>query len=309
MTNDIDPRIQQLSYSYRTLLHGCPKRYQLTKIATVDREKVESVTFAYGHAVGAGIQAVLENKTWNQVILDMLKAWDFPDILAEETKSCKSFFYAIFAVQKFESCVRDTILADYELAVFQGKPAVELSFRIQLRNGYNYTGHVDVVLKHKTTGQYMVLELKTTGLKTVNYAQYKNSSQAIGYSIILDTIAPGQSSYELLYLVYISSTQEYYPLPFIKNYSERAAWIKELLLDCDILDMYEAQEHYPTHGEFCFSFFRECEWLSNCKLGIEFLRTPIDPDAPIDRINNTNEFTLELSLLDLVDAQLNRQEI
>jgi hypothetical protein len=154
-----------------------------------------------------------------------------------------------------------------------------------------------------------VLELKTTGLKAVNEAQYKNSSQAIGYSIILDTVAPGLSSYELLYLVYVSSSQEYHPMPFTKNYSERAAWIRELLLDCDIIELYEKAEHYPKHGEFCFSFFRECEWMSNCKLSTKFLEVPYDPDAPVDRINNTSEFSLELNLMDLIDAQLDRQEI
>jgi hypothetical protein len=308
MNQSIDPRILQLSYSYRTLLHGCPRKYQLTKIATRYRERSSSVTFAFGHAVGMGIQSSLEGKSWNNIVLDMFLAWDYVDILGEEPVAKKSFAHAVFAVMKFQS-VKDSYIKDYELATFQGKPAVELSFRIQLIDGFNYTGHVDVVLRHKITGHYMVLEVKTTGSSTVAEAQYKNSSQAIGYSIILDVIAPGQSSYDVLYLVYCTKSQEFQVLPFTKSYSERAKWIQDLMMDIDIVRLYEKAENYPTHGEYCYSFFRECEFFSNCKLGTEYLAVPYDAAEPVDRISGESEFTLELSLLDLIDAQLNRQEI
>lgn len=302
--NNIDYRLKQLSYSGRTTLHRCPRKYQLSKIAKHHIERQENVTLVFGSTVGIGIQSLLENKSWNQVVLDMLAAWTLDDLYAEEEKPKKSFWTAIFAVQQFNS-IRNGALAEYELAYFKEAPAVELSFRITLMDEFMYRGFVDVVLQHKDTKQFIVLEIKTTGFNNVNAATYKNSSQAIGYSIILDTIAPNQSEYEVWYLVYKTTAQEYEILPFRKHYSDRAFWIKELIMDVQRIQHYEEEGRYPSYGESCFDFFRECEFFSNCQMSTGSLALPFDTDTDTDQ----NEYLLELSLLDLIDAQLNRQEI
>jgi len=305
MTNTIDPRLKRLSYSGRTTLHSCPRKYQLEKISKVAREQNENVTFAFGHAVGIGIQSVLENKPWNTVVLDMLLLWDIPDLYAEEEKTKKSFWNAIFAVQSF-SAIRNSALADYELAYFNGKPAVELSFRITLMDEFVYRGYVDVVLRHKITGAFLVLEVKTTGARYVSEAAYKNSSQAIGYSIILDTIAPGQSEYEVWYLVYLTTEQRYEILPFKKHFSDRAFWIKELVMDVQRISYYEEQGRYPSYGESCNDFFRPCEFFSNCQMSTGMLALPYDMENDKEL---TQEYMLELSLIDLIDAQLDRRQL
>jgi len=309
MTQIIDPRLKRLSYSSRTTLHRCPRKYQLSKISTTPIEgRSESVTFAFGHAVGVGIQCVLENKDWNSVVIEMLLSWDISDLYDEEPKSNKSFWTAVFAVQQFAS-IRTGALADYELAYFKDLPAVELSFRISLLDDFVYRGHVDVVLKHKITGKFLVIEVKTTGSSSVSEASYKNSSQALGYSIILDTIAPGQSEYEVWYLVYKTKIQEYEILPFRKHYSDRAAWIKELIMDVQRIQTYEAEDWYPSYGESCNDFFKPCEFFSNCKMSTGLLATPYDEVTHRDKQDDKGGYTLELSLVDLIDAQLDRKQL
>jgi len=301
---EIDPRLLLLSHSSRTVLHRCPRKYQLQKIASTPFHKEENVTLAFGTVVGLGIQCILEGKTIQATVMEMFLAWKLPDLYEEEEKTKKSFFLAIFAVQQF-SAIRAGALSDYELAYFNGKPAVELSFRIALPHGFKYRGFVDVVLRHKTTGKLLVLEVKTTGAKSVTEANYKNSGQALGYSLILDAIAPHESEYEVWYLVYMSSMQQFEILPFRKHYSDRAFWIQELLMDVERIQYYEEAGRYPSYGESCYDFFRVCQFYSNCQMSTPMLAIPYESETMADK----NEYLLELSLLDLVQSQLDRKDI
>jgi hypothetical protein len=226
-----------------------------------------------------------------------------PDLAAENTRQNKSFYHAVFAVQKFIALRKSGYLADYELVVYNGKPACELSFRITFPDGFKYRGFVDIVLQHKETKEVVVLELKTTSATNLNPATYKNSAQAIGYSVVLDVLFPALSSYQVLYLVYTTKNYEYNPLQFYKSYLQRALWIRELLLDIDVIKMYENVGVYPMHGESCFEFYRECKYLNTCTLSTDKLTDPFDP-------NNIEEekYEIELTLQDLINAQLSKVE-
>lgn len=305
---DIDPRLKRFSHSGRTTLHRCPRKYQLQKIARAPHESEDNVTLSYGTVVGLGIQCVLEDLPWNTVVMRMLLAWDAADIYAEEERVNKSFWTAIFAVQSF-TFIRNSALAEYELAYFEGKPAVELSFRITLMDNFTYRGFVDVVLRHKITHRLLVLEVKTTGAKYVSEATYKNSGQALGYSLILDAIAQGESEYEVWYLVYMSGVMRYELLPFKKHYSDRAFWIQELIMDVDRVKYYEQQDNYPSYGESCNDFFRVCEFFSNCTMSTSMLVVPYDAERDADKQEAKGGYTFELSLMDIIQAQLDRKDI
>ena len=100
-----DPRVLNLSYSSLLTFHSCPRKFQLQKLQS-KRDEIEdvpgSITFAYGHVVGAGVQAILEGKPLQQVIWEAFLEWDV-DLLAENTKQNKSFFGAVQALLQFKS--------------------------------------------------------------------------------------------------------------------------------------------------------------------------------------------------------------
>lgn len=301
----IDPRLKQLSHSSRTTLHKCPRKYQLYRLNSKDtgeEDVAQSVTFAYGTAVGVGLQSALENKSEDQIIIDTFLAWDC-DLLHENTKQQKSMWTAIFAVQRFMLIREQGYLEDYELVYYEGKPAVELSFRIHLPNGYTYRGYVDGVLQSKSTGKILVLEAKTTS-GTANSAQYKNSGQALGYSVVLDKIFPALSSYDVLYLVWGTKSKDYTEFFFEKSLLMRALWLQELLIDTLHIDLYEEYQTYPMHGETCNDFFRECEYLGLCTLSTERLVKPFTEKA-FNKIE-AEEYTFELDFFELVSAQLEK---
>jgi hypothetical protein len=252
----IDRRIQLLSYSSRLILHKCPRKFQLYRLNSKAEEvddPSQSLTFAYGHVVGDGIQNILQGDSVQEVFWKAFLNWDV-DLLADNPKQNKSFWSAMHALRQFHYSRQAGFLADYELVYYEGKPACELSFAIYLPNGFIYRGSVDAVLRHRVTGKVLVLECKTTKDKRVNPAQYKNSAQAIGYSIVLDAIFPDLSSYEVYYLVYQTLSEEWTSIPFEKSYYQRALWIRELILEVDKLMLYEEAQIYPQHGESCYDF-------------------------------------------------------
>lgn len=305
---DVDPRIKLLSYSTMLTLHSCPRKFQLYKLGG-KVELVEdvpgSLTFAYGHTVGSGIQGLLEGKSIEQVLWEEFLRWEV-DLLAENPKQNKSFWGAVHALKQFSSMRANGYLEDYELMVFEGKPACELSFVIHLPDGFRYRGFVDAVLRHRITGEVVVLECKTTNSANVNPAQYKNSAQAIGYSIVLDVLAPELSSYKVIYLVYQTKAEEYVQIPFEKSYYLRALWIRELLLDIETIKMYEEAEIYPMRGESCYNFFRECEYLQVCTLSTEHLATPFTSEAAEKIEHEISNFQIHVSLNDLILSQVDK---
>jgi hypothetical protein len=244
----------------------------------------------------------MEGVSESQIIWEMFLMWE-PDLFADNVKQNKDFYRGVFAVQKFLAMRAAGYLQDYELVQYNGKPACELSFRITLPDGFKYRGFVDVVLQHKHTRQVIVLELKTTSATNLNPATYKNSAQAIGYSVVLDVLFPDLSAYEVLYLVYTTKNYEYTPLAFEKSYLQRALWIRELLLDVEVLKLYEESGVYPMHGESCFEFYRECKYYGLCTLSTDKLTDP----APIESEQRQEEFQIELTLQDLIHSQLSKE--
>jgi hypothetical protein len=306
----IDPRLKLLSHSSRTTLHKCPRKYQLYRLSSkqlslADEKEVEQgVTFAYGSAVGMGVQSTLEGKTDDQIFLDTFLEWDV-DLLDNTPRQKKSFWLALFAVQKFMSLRADGFLDDYELVYYNGKPAVELSFQINLPNGFKYRGFVDAVLKHKLTGEIMVLECKTSS-GTANSTMYKNSGQALGYSVVLDILFPELSSYLVLYLVYESKSYEYKELPFEKSLLQRALWLQELLIDTQMIELYESYHTYPMHGETCLDFFRDCEYLSLCTLSTQNMTKPLTEEI-VEKIEvDATAYQFTVDFYDLVEAQVSK---
>jgi hypothetical protein len=307
----MDIRIQQLSYSSLLTLHSCPRKFQLYRLGA-DRpvtDQKSQVTFSLGHIVGAGVQWLLEGKSIDDFYWEAFQIWD-TDLFAEDTKARKSFWESMTAVERFAYVRDSSLLKDYELVYYtpEGKtepvPAVELSFIISLPNGFKYRGFVDAVLRHRVTGAILVLEVKSTGLSVVQPATYKNSAQAIGYSIVLDVLFPELSAYEVLYLVYQTKSREYTPLPFKKSYLQRALWIQELLLDCDTILMYEKAGVYPMHGESCFNYFRECDYLNTCTLSTSLLTVPCTQEQEEKVIEQHDTFHISLDVEDLIAAQI-----
>lgn len=307
----MDPRLKLLSYSSLLTLHSCPRKFQLYRMSSIEDEtdpdsaRNQNVTFAFGHIVGDGVQGILAGKDMDTVIWEQYLGWH-ADLADEIPRDGKGFYQAMIALQKLDHMRNSGYLSDWEVVIYKGKPAAELSYRITFPDGFTVRGSLDLVLRHKITGEVMVLECKTTKYTNLNPAQYKNSAQGVGYSVVLDVMFPELSSYKVLYLVYKTTAQEYEQLPFIKTYLQKATWIQELLLDIETIKMYDTVGVYPMRGESCYSFFRECEYLNVCQLKTANLTKPCPTDLSV---LDTKVYDFELSIEDLIKGQIVKNQI
>lgn len=277
----------------------------------------DSVDTDFGKAVGEGVQSILLGEQRETAIWKMYMAWsgDLLSISDEQKakKDRKFFWHTIAAIDSFIA-IKDRIFGNWKVAEFNGKPAVELSFRINFGDNFLDRGHVDVVLINIDTGELMVLELKTTNKDTVIGAQYGNSQQGVGYGVVLDAIAKQynegahKSSYTVLYLVFKTKKGEWEPIPFVKTFLQRAQWIRSVLTDIQKIEMYEREDFWPMHGENCVRFFRECDYYGICNMSDRSLFGDVSkiPVAGDSRDGKVVEYAFDLHVVDLLEAQEDR---
>lgn len=258
------------SYSMQQVLHACPRKYQIKKLqaATGTSERITNVTFAFGHAVGAGVATYDATLSLTAAIWDAFLAWDM-DLLEIETKGTyadgtgkptgKSFAHAIYALEKYEVFVaEETNLRDYDTI------KIEAAIAVDFEDGYYYTGHIDELLQHRETGSYLVKENKTTGLKSIDACMYSNSDQALSYAVVVDML--GGTEFEVLYTIYSSSTQQWIQHRFMKDVLRKASWVQDQLLTNDTINVYSTMNFFPMRGGACFEYMKRCEYYGTCEL-------------------------------------------
>lgn len=309
--NKTDPRLLRVSYSSIQDFASCPRKFQLKKLNATESKKSQddwrrSLTFAFGHFLGAAVQdKLLGELSDDQILLNNILLWG-ADFFDENPRQAKSLFHAIHGFELFKAQVEEGFLADYEVAMFRGKPASELSFRLHYPNGSTYRGFVDLILRNKRTGEYVILELKTSSAMYVNHIQYKNSEQALGYSIVLDKIVEeehnGESiaNYTVEYLVYFTKRRLWENFSFPKTYVQRALWLRDRIWDSEVIDSLVATEGnmgiWPTRSQGCNTFNTPCEFIDSCHMSTESLvRNLRDTDLEED-----TEYDFDIKLEDLL---------
>lgn len=288
----------RLSYSTLETLYTCERKYQLEHLLSNGAPRTESEHFSFGHCFGEGIAHYLVHQDRDAALFTAWLAY-YPQIETEKKNQSIAVNALNIAFTKL-----DDVLQDYEVAWFEGKPAVELSFKLMIDDFYYYSGHIDVVLRNKWTGKYYIFEVKTTGLGLHDITPlYANSGQALGYSIILDKIAGEKlTDYGVLYFVGQLGRDPYnvtiHVLPFDKSMVDRLNWFMTLGLDVERIKRMEELGVYPKRGSSCLNFMRPCPHFGVCGLH------SMDKSAGIVEDKETYQF--EYQLTDLVEEHLDR---
>jgi hypothetical protein len=265
------------SYSTLDILHACPRKFQLVKArAASGQSGANNVDFAFGHAVGAGVQAWLASGgDMSAAMFNSFMAWRIP-FTAEIPAKKKSIAYSWLAVMKYPE-FHEQVLDEWHVwKLPNGKPAIELSVSLDFENGYKHYFHIDVILEHNLSGALAIQENKTSGFKSVEEAVYANSAQALSYAVVIDMLAD-VTSYEVFYCVYSTTSKEWNLLPFSKSTSLKAEWITDARLDQAALTTYKELNFYPKRGESCYDFMRRCEFFGTCNLTSNLVEPKILP--------------------------------
>jgi hypothetical protein len=259
------------SFSQLDVFNRCPRKFQMGKeraAFTHGSPGLElNVDFAFGHAVGAGIQNYLISKDRDIALLNCILGWS-AGFYAAIPKKLKNLTSAMIAVEKFIDIVLPDQLDDWELLILpSGKPAIEVSFSFHCGNGFKHYCHMDIALRNKRTKKIMVVDCKTTGFDSPEESLYANSTQALSYAIMLETALPEELlSYDVMYLVYSSTEREWTPLSFTKAVLDQAEFVKDLLITHDLIRTYNDARFFPKRGNACYEYFRRCEFYGECNL-------------------------------------------
>lgn len=303
----IHPNLKQLSNSTNVTLHKCPRKFELDKLMKTQSDN-DDFHLVFGSLVGIGIAEIMESGSWEKAYWKMFLCDrgnlddDFGSI------KNKTFYHALIAIDRFLA-LRNSRFRDYELAYFDGKPATELGFTIDCGNGFSYRGFIDAVLLNRITKEIVVLECKTTSFSNIHEAVFKHSGQAIGYSIIIDTMVSllnldESSSYTVFYPIYKATKGEWELMEFRKNHVARALWIKNILLDKQFIEERAADNYFPMRGESCYDFFRPCEYFEVCEMANKNLFG--DVEKVKERVEADDKYQFKFSLEELIEAQLEK---
>lgn len=254
------------SYSMQQVLRRCPREFQISKLSAAvngDSEELgSSTTFAFGHAVGAGVATYDETGSLKQSIWAAFLAWDI-DLFEEEParpmrpSPKKSFHHAIWALYCYQSFVNDeTDLPEYE--VVKNEATVVVDFE----NGHFYIGHIDSLMRNKYTNKLLIKENKTTSFAAVNPAMYANSDQALSYALIIDSF--GETEYAVLYTIYSSTEQRWLQFEFTKSALQKAEWLQTQTIQHSTLETYAGLDFFPKNGDACLRFGRTCRYFESC---------------------------------------------
>lgn len=310
--SNIHYMLRTVSYSGLLTLHSCPRKFELNRLTAgvklgVDDDEEGHLDF--GSVVGIGIQELLVSKDMNRALFTAFISWKDNIDSERGEKSVKTFWHALQAIMKFTE-IMNSSLSQYEVATFNGKPAVELGFSIDCGDGFRYRGKLDALLIHKTKREFLTLECKTTGWAYLDEAMYMNSSQGIGYGVVIDRVAQDAgydvvNSYDTFYPVYMTKKMEWVPFRFHKSDTQRALWLQNTILDAQDIQRYSELNHFPMRGESCFSYGRQCRWFGQCTLDNGLLIGNKE-ELPI-KYDRIGEYPLEFSIFDLVEAQMQKE--
>ena len=304
--------VNVFSYSTGETLQTCERKFSRKKLELnndFDQSIITlagNIDFAFGRAIETGVQSALLGHPKYKVFFDMFMAWDVA-LMAQHPKQGvdKTFAHACIAIDEF-MYIMSTVFAGWEVAMFNGKPAIELAMCIDLENGYYYVGHADIILWNPMLRRYKVLEIKTTGYKVIHEAMYKNSNQSTGYSIFVDSVASdleAASTFEVYYLVFPTSIGHWKLYEFTKSRSARAEWINGLLFDIQRINLSRQTGIWPKRGSSCFDFYRPCEYFDRCDLDPEhFNSTGTFAEVGEEEIEK-HEFDFKFKLSDIIKLQ------
>lgn len=279
----------RLSYTALETLLVCERMFQLDRLLEGAPEKQDYPATVMGRSFGTAIQSYLVYEDADKAIFDGWQAYypvlEEPEKGRSEEHSTSLFLSAIPSL--------DLILQDWQVPQFQKKPAIELSFRLDIDEKFYYVGYVDIVLQNKWTGKYAVGEIKSTTLEIRDLSPlYQNSGQALGYSIILDQIAGQENSeYDTLYLIGRINEKHQHQVKtytFNKTLIDRLNWFIALGLDVQRLHSMLENNIFPMRGSSCLQYMRPCKHFGTCSLH------GLDRYKELEHDETEYQFTFEL---------------
>lgn len=267
-----EPGVMSLSYSMWQTLLSCPRKFLLRELHNNMRTEFKSTHLAFGSALGAGLAEICRTNSIERAFAVAFSQWDYLDF-GDGGNRGKSFAECLQSLIHFHELIWPELSEEWQMAEFEGKPAVELLFYVRVTEQYAYQGHIDIVLQNKLTGALGVFEVKTSA-RTHTAATWENSEQALGYYKVLNwmqermgIVAHPQTIYLCLQTSQWHEREKNFGfkvLPFTRDETALLEFANTLYSDLHTLDMYIANNYFPKRGKSCEAYGRVCEFFGVC---------------------------------------------
>lgn len=294
----------ELSHSILKDLPECERKFERNKMlkgtGRVDEDKAYHVR---GNAYGAGVQAYLVTGDMDFALTVCWLSYypEIEDVMRIPTISQGRAVNNLW----LSRVVLDKIRARYKVAVFNGRPAIEMSFKLILDGKWFYIGHPDIVLYDTELHIYVVLDVKTTLFRMEDLEPlYRYSVQCLSYSTVIDTIVgEEQNSYGVLYLVCRDiNNSDFIPdlkvFHFNKTLVDRLKWFYTLKMDIERLNQMEEFGLFPLRETGCVKWGRVCSHYGFCHMSSGDVKKPEQEDTRV------YDFTFNLD--DIIQNHIDR---
>jgi len=270
-----------LSHSSRSSGAKCKRRgYEFAQMFGKPQGAREDTFDAdVGTALHEGLEAWMMTRDEDKAILAMGLAYPLEQEYLDPKNNNKSLEAAFSTLQ---ALMKSPYLDEYEIAKIRRPDgvvisAVEIAFAIEIINSpfplpVYYVGKIDLILRHRSLGNYIVTDLKSTRQWATDMRmKFEYDEQTVPYAIILSHILGEEI--RALETAYLSAFVDLLD-PLVSLYKIRKSpdmirdWHTGLCEEIRQLSKFYKNQWWPraTNGDTCFAYKRACEFAEYCSV-------------------------------------------
>ena len=272
----------RVSYSSLGTDEGCHRKFEFQKLYPQRERMFDSYAADIGTAMHRGFQAYLVNKDEEKALWELCRA--FP--IEAEFMQSNDYRSLEACVSTLTEMMDSTAFGEYELAEIihpetgLAVPAIEVPFEIQFGKegglslpdgrGFAFVGYMDAILRHKNTGHFRTMDIKTHRRNTKDAtANYMFNAQQIPYGIMIEQILGEQGSVDSFDVLYLDTyvdlieprVEEYV---FVKDKDDVQEWLTNTVMQLQNIARFAEMDYFPRTGSGCTSWMKPCHWLDMC---------------------------------------------
>lgn len=258
-----------ISHSTMEAYDSCKRKFEFAKLFGFNL-RTRTLPTAGGIAIHEALGVYVKTKSKDLAIMELLKR--YPIDLCTNPLWNWSLEASYAALINLIAYLQEH--TELEIAIIQGKPAIEVPFLINILHGIDglmpvkYRGFIDFIFYNRLTDSYCVLDLKNTTANTKDFTPvYKFSPQCLPYGMVLNqALGKDFTSFDVEYLIAKVHLTEpkITKLEFNKSIHDVEEWSRDLYMDLINIKTFIDSQWFPRKKGNCVTYNRQCKYFDLC---------------------------------------------
>ena len=269
-TSNYPATVLELSHSTVQSYHSCPRKLEFAKLFKYNL-RGRGIAGDAGNALHYAAGVYLQTKNKQAAILELMLK--YPIDLCSNPLWKWSLEATYAGLLKLITYI--DLHPELELAIIDGKQAVEVPFLINIHHGIKdlmpvvYRGYIDFIFYDRLQNQYKIVDLKGTtyDIKDI-HAKWRWDSQCLPYALVLKrALNQDIKDLDVEYLVTKVHLleSEIIPLEYYKSEQDIQEWTQDLIVDLTAIKTYIQTQWFPRRGASCIGFGKVCKFYELCE--------------------------------------------